>query len=108
MENYPYIKISPDVMTTRADHIYPAGFLVFFYKSTNDSYIRTIEGIILDNDGKYYGAWGFPQNLKVPKFYAVGAFRNRTLLLITQEEGEMSWKILTATLPKFNSDGKKK
>jgi hypothetical protein len=90
-----------------SSNLYPAGFLVFFYKNTKDSYIKTIEGIILDNDGKYYGAWDFPQNLKVSKFYAVGGFRNRTLLLITQED-EMSWKILTTTLPKFTSDGKKK
>jgi hypothetical protein len=107
MKNYPYIKITPDVTTTRFTNLYPAGFLVNFFKSTKDSYIKTIEGIILGNDGEYYGAWDFPQILKVSKFYAVGRFRNRTLLLITQED-EMSWKILSTTLPKFTSDGKKK
>jgi hypothetical protein len=105
MENYPYIK--SDEVTIRFNQLYPEGFLLAFFKNTNNSYIETVEGTILDNDGEYYGAWDFPQNLKVPKFYAVGAFRNRTLLLITQED-EMSWKILSTTIPKFNSDGKKK
>jgi hypothetical protein len=107
MENYPYIKSTSDVATINFNKLFLGGFLLTILKNTNDSYIKTVEGIILDNDGDYYGAWGFPQNLKVSKFYTVGVFRNRTILLITQED-EMSWKILSTTLSKYTSDGKKK
>jgi len=70
-----------------------------------DSQHKTIEGIVLDIDGKYNGTWGFPPDLKISDSIKWSAFRNGTQLLVTFEN-EMTWKILSTTLPKFFSDGK--
>ncbi|PKY32789.1 hypothetical protein RhiirB3_532211 [Rhizophagus irregularis] len=81
--------------------LFQGGFLMTLL----DSQHKTIEGIVLDNDGKYNGTWGFPPDLKISDSIKWSAFRNGTQLLVTFEN-EMTWKILSTTLPKFFSDGK--
>ncbi|RGB26710.1 hypothetical protein C1646_410973 [Rhizophagus diaphanus] len=79
--------------------LFQGGFLMTLL----DSQHKTVEGIVLDNDGKYNGTWGFPPDLKVSGTFGVSAFLNGTLRLVTFEN-EMTWKILFTTLPKFFSN----
>ena len=94
------VKFNAD-LTLRINGLFQGGYLINLFDNNQE----TIEGIILDNNGKYNCNWGFPPNLNVSNFYAAAAFRNNTQLLITEED-EMSWKILSTTLPTFFPNGK--
>ncbi|CAB5193391.1 unnamed protein product [Rhizophagus irregularis] len=89
--------IDVDIVTVNG--LFQGGFLMVLYNKQN----KTIEGIILDNDGKYNGTWGLPPDLKVSGSFRTTGFRNGTQFLVTFEN-EMTWKILSTTLPKFFSD----
>ncbi|CAB4403043.1 unnamed protein product [Rhizophagus irregularis] len=79
--------------------LFNGGYLITYH----DNQRKTIEGIILDNDGKYNGTWGFPPGLKLSGSFGVTASLNGTLRLVTFEN-EMTLKISFTTLPKFFSD----
>jgi hypothetical protein len=81
--------------------LFNGGYLITYH----DNQRKTIEGIILDNDGKYNGTWGFPPGLKSSGSFGVTASLNGSLRLVTFEN-EMTLKISFTTLPKFFSDGK--
>ncbi|CAB4493243.1 unnamed protein product [Rhizophagus irregularis] len=68
-----------DVDIVTFNGLFHGGYLI----TLRDNQRKTIEGIILDNDGKYNGTWGFP-----PVTF----------------ENEMTLKISFTTLPKFFSD----
>ncbi len=81
--------------------LFQGGYLLSLFDKAH----KTLDGIILDNNGKYNGTWDFPPHLKISDYFGKPAFRNGTQLLVARED-EMSWKILSFTLPKFFSDGK--
>ncbi|RIA88249.1 hypothetical protein C1645_826666 [Glomus cerebriforme] len=103
MENFADINVDADVVDKRFNNLFPGGFLLTLFRNTTDSYLKTVEGILLYNDGRYYGTWDFPKDLKVSQYYTMSGYRNRTMLVINQED-EMSWRVLYTTLPKFTSD----
>ncbi|CAB4382853.1 unnamed protein product [Rhizophagus irregularis] len=79
--------------------LFQGGYLI----TLRDNQRKTIEGIILDNDGKYNGTWGFPPGLKSSGSFGVTASLNGSLRLVTFEN-EMTLKISFTTLPKFFSN----
>ncbi|POG62803.1 hypothetical protein GLOIN_2v588234 [Rhizophagus irregularis DAOM 181602=DAOM 197198] len=88
-----------DVDIVTFNGLFHGGYLI----TLRDNQRKTIEGIILDNDGKYNGTWGFPPGLKSSGSFGVTIFLNGTLRLVTFEN-EMTLKISFTTLPKFFSD----
>ncbi|CAB4403038.1 unnamed protein product [Rhizophagus irregularis] len=88
-----------DVDIVTFNGLFQGGYLI----TLRDNQRKTIEGIILDDDGKYNGTWGFPPGLKSSGSFGVTIFLNGTLRLVTFEN-EMTLKISFITLPKFFSD----
>ncbi|CAB4493246.1 unnamed protein product [Rhizophagus irregularis] len=92
-------KLFVDKEIIGVNSLFQGGYLI----TTHDDQNKTIEGIILDDNGKYNGTWSYPPDLNVSNSFGTAAFRNGTLFLVTFEN-EMTWKVISTPLPKFFSD----
>ncbi|CAB4403041.1 unnamed protein product [Rhizophagus irregularis] len=92
-------KLFVDKEIIGVNSLFQGGYLI----TTHDNQNKTIEGIILDDNGKYNGTWSYPPDLNVSNSFGTAAFRNGTLFLVTFEN-EMTWKVISTPLPKFFSD----
>jgi hypothetical protein len=79
--------------------------LVLFFKNSEDGFYKTIQAIILDNNGNYSSTLDLPENLKAPIRLAMPGFRDSSFV-IAQQENEYAWKVYWAEYPKFVYYGK--
>ncbi|CAB5193399.1 unnamed protein product [Rhizophagus irregularis] len=85
--------------TTIFERLYHGGFLVLYSKNSENNH-KTIQSIILDNNGFYNNTLDLPKNLKASSYLAMPGFRDSNFI-IAQQENEYTWKVYSAEYLKF-------
>ncbi|PKY28185.1 hypothetical protein RhiirB3_416790 [Rhizophagus irregularis] len=85
--------------TTIFESLYHGGFLVLYSKNSENNR-KTIQAIILDNNGFYNNTLDLPKNLSVSNYLAMPGFRDSNFIIV-QQENEYTWKVYSAEYPKF-------
>ncbi|PKY57537.1 hypothetical protein RhiirA4_411730 [Rhizophagus irregularis] len=85
--------------TTIFESLYHGGFLVLYSKNSENNH-KTVQAIILDNNGFYNNTLDFPKNLEASNYLAMPGFRDSNFI-IAQQENEYTWKVYSEEYPKF-------
>ncbi|GBB88775.1 hypothetical protein RclHR1_15380003 [Rhizophagus clarus] len=103
-ENFSNLELYPELYkdlseNTIFESLYHGGFLVLF-KNLENNLNKSIQAIILDNNGIYNSILNLPENLITPNRFALPGFRDSSFV-IAQQENEYTWNVYWDDYPKF-------